>query len=62
MGTTFDNENKEQPDDDDLELRKPLNTADILIEDNDCFDERPTQEKYVLPDTDILFTLGQNKR
>lgn len=62
MGTTFDNENKEQPDDDDLELRKPLNMADILIEDQDCFDEKPQEENYVLPETDIPFSLGQNKR
>lgn len=36
--------------------------ADILTEEQDCFEERPDGGEYVFPDKEVTFSLGQNKR
>ena len=62
MGLLFDAENKDQATEEETEVRRPMNNSDILDEKENCFEERPLTEGYLLPEKEISFTLGQNKR
>lgn len=49
LGINFDNEQKNQEIEEDIDDKTQVNSLSILNEEIDCFEERPNLEGYILP-------------